>query len=242
MSPATPRARARDLEAMFADPEVDVVQCLTGGFGSMQLVPHLDFELIAEHPKAFLWLLRHHRPARRPAPAGRAGHLLRPPPDDHGLDRGQRLHPRPAAGGAGGRRHRTGAARPRRPLCPPDARRPGQRAAGRRRPVAAAPDHGHALGDRAGGGDPVLRGRRRAALVRRRDAHPARAGRQAGRGRRGGGGRHGQAATGATSAPSGPGPSRSSRSWRSTWSRSGSRCCTACPSATPSTWPPSPSG
>jgi muramoyltetrapeptide carboxypeptidase len=38
---------------MFADPEVDVVQCLTGGFGSMQLVPHLDFDLIAEHPKAF---------------------------------------------------------------------------------------------------------------------------------------------------------------------------------------------
>jgi muramoyltetrapeptide carboxypeptidase len=48
-----PKSRARDLEAMFADPEVDVVQCLTGGFGSMQLVPHLDFELIAEHPKAF---------------------------------------------------------------------------------------------------------------------------------------------------------------------------------------------
>ncbi len=48
-----PRDRARDVEAMFADPEVDVVQCLTGGFGSMQLVPHLDFELVAEHPKAF---------------------------------------------------------------------------------------------------------------------------------------------------------------------------------------------
>jgi len=47
-----PKSRARDLEAMFADPEVDVVQCLTGGFGSMQLVPHLDFDLIAEHPKA----------------------------------------------------------------------------------------------------------------------------------------------------------------------------------------------
>jgi muramoyltetrapeptide carboxypeptidase len=47
------KGRARDLEAMFADPEVDVVQCLTGGFGSMQLLPHLDFELIAEHPKAF---------------------------------------------------------------------------------------------------------------------------------------------------------------------------------------------
>jgi len=49
-----PKGRARDLEAMFADPEVDVVQCLTGGFGSMQLVPHLDFDLIAEHPKALL--------------------------------------------------------------------------------------------------------------------------------------------------------------------------------------------
>jgi len=49
-----PKARARDLEAMFADPEVDVVQCLTGGFGSMQLVPHLDVDLIAAHPKAFL--------------------------------------------------------------------------------------------------------------------------------------------------------------------------------------------
>jgi muramoyltetrapeptide carboxypeptidase len=48
-----PRSRARDLEAMFADPEVDVVQCLTGGFGSMQLVPHLDVQLIADHPKAF---------------------------------------------------------------------------------------------------------------------------------------------------------------------------------------------
>jgi muramoyltetrapeptide carboxypeptidase len=46
------KARARDLEAMFTDPEVDVVQCLTGGFGSMQLVPHLDFDLIAQHPKA----------------------------------------------------------------------------------------------------------------------------------------------------------------------------------------------
>jgi muramoyltetrapeptide carboxypeptidase len=48
-----PKSRARDLEAMFADPEVDVVQCLTGGFGSMQLVPDLDFQLVADHPKAF---------------------------------------------------------------------------------------------------------------------------------------------------------------------------------------------
>jgi muramoyltetrapeptide carboxypeptidase len=47
------KGRARDLEAMFADPEVDVVQCLTGGFGSAQLLPHLDMELIAANPKPF---------------------------------------------------------------------------------------------------------------------------------------------------------------------------------------------
>jgi muramoyltetrapeptide carboxypeptidase len=47
------KTRARDLEVMFADPEVDVVQCLTGGFGSMQLVPHLDFDVIAANPKPF---------------------------------------------------------------------------------------------------------------------------------------------------------------------------------------------
>jgi len=47
-------ARARDLEAMFADPEVDVVQCCRGGYGSAQLVPHLDFDLISEHPKPFV--------------------------------------------------------------------------------------------------------------------------------------------------------------------------------------------
>jgi muramoyltetrapeptide carboxypeptidase len=46
--------RARDLEAMFADPEVDVVQCCRGGYGSAQLVPHLDFDLIAENPKPFV--------------------------------------------------------------------------------------------------------------------------------------------------------------------------------------------
>src|SRR4029453_2887004 len=37
---------------------------------------------------------------------------------------------------------------------------------------------------------------------------------------------------------SGPGPSRWSRSWRSTWSPWGSRCCPGCPSATPGTWRP----
>jgi muramoyltetrapeptide carboxypeptidase len=48
------RERAADLMAMFADPEVDVVQSLQGGYGSAQLIPHLDFELIAANPKPFL--------------------------------------------------------------------------------------------------------------------------------------------------------------------------------------------
>ena len=45
------RARAADLNALFADPEVDVVQCLQGGYGSAQVIPHLDFDAIAANPK-----------------------------------------------------------------------------------------------------------------------------------------------------------------------------------------------
>ena len=45
------RSRADDLHTLFADPEVDVVQALQGGFGSSQILPHLDFELIAQNPK-----------------------------------------------------------------------------------------------------------------------------------------------------------------------------------------------
>lgn len=48
------KSRARDLVAMFVDPEVDVIQCFQGGFGSAQLLPLLDFDAIAEHPKAFV--------------------------------------------------------------------------------------------------------------------------------------------------------------------------------------------
>ena len=48
------RDRAADLTALFADPEVDVVQCLQGGYGSAQTIPHLDFDVIAENPKPLL--------------------------------------------------------------------------------------------------------------------------------------------------------------------------------------------
>jgi muramoyltetrapeptide carboxypeptidase len=46
-----PETRARDLNALFADPEVDVVQSLRGGYGASQVVPLLDYDVIAENPK-----------------------------------------------------------------------------------------------------------------------------------------------------------------------------------------------
>jgi muramoyltetrapeptide carboxypeptidase len=49
-----PKSRARDLTSLFADPEVDVIQCLQGGYGSAQTIPHLDFDVIAANPKAFI--------------------------------------------------------------------------------------------------------------------------------------------------------------------------------------------
>jgi muramoyltetrapeptide carboxypeptidase len=48
------RERAADLMAMFADPKVDVVQALQGGYGSAQTIPHLDFNAIAANPKPFV--------------------------------------------------------------------------------------------------------------------------------------------------------------------------------------------
>src|SRR6059058_4817004 len=49
-----PETRARDLNALFADPEVDVVQSLRGGYGASQVVPLLDYDVIAENPKPFV--------------------------------------------------------------------------------------------------------------------------------------------------------------------------------------------
>jgi muramoyltetrapeptide carboxypeptidase len=48
--------RAADLQAAFADPEVDVVQTMRGGYGSAQTIPLLDFDAIRETPKAFIGL------------------------------------------------------------------------------------------------------------------------------------------------------------------------------------------
>ena len=49
-----PVERAADVMAMFADDDIDVVQCLQGGYGAAQLIPHLDFDVIAHNPKPFV--------------------------------------------------------------------------------------------------------------------------------------------------------------------------------------------
>lgn len=46
-----PEVRARDLEAAFADPEVDAIVALAGGHSGAQILPHLDYDLIAANPK-----------------------------------------------------------------------------------------------------------------------------------------------------------------------------------------------
>lgn len=43
--------RAADLNAMFADPEVDAIHCVRGGGGAARLLPLLDWTAIARHPK-----------------------------------------------------------------------------------------------------------------------------------------------------------------------------------------------
>ena len=49
-----PEVRARALQAAFADPEIDAVQTMRGGYGSAQVIPLLDFDAIADTPKAFV--------------------------------------------------------------------------------------------------------------------------------------------------------------------------------------------
>jgi len=50
----TDEDRAADVMAMFTDPAVSAVHALRGGWGCARLLPHLDFEVIAQHPKVLL--------------------------------------------------------------------------------------------------------------------------------------------------------------------------------------------
>jgi muramoyltetrapeptide carboxypeptidase len=46
-------SRVRDVHAAFADPDVAAVLTVLGGYNSNQVLPYLDYRLIAEHPKVF---------------------------------------------------------------------------------------------------------------------------------------------------------------------------------------------
>lgn len=50
----TDAQRLADLHAAFADPEVEAVWCIRGGYGAMRLLPHIDYDLIQRHPKPFI--------------------------------------------------------------------------------------------------------------------------------------------------------------------------------------------
>lgn len=51
---ANPAARADDLMAAFADPEIAGIVATIGGEDSIRLLPHLDLDVMARHPKVLL--------------------------------------------------------------------------------------------------------------------------------------------------------------------------------------------
>jgi muramoyltetrapeptide carboxypeptidase len=48
------KARAADINTMFADKQVDGIFCLRGGYGSAQTLPYINFTLIKNNPKVFI--------------------------------------------------------------------------------------------------------------------------------------------------------------------------------------------
>ena len=50
----TVEQRVGDLHAAFADPAIDGIVCTRGGWGSAELLPHLDAELVRANPKVFV--------------------------------------------------------------------------------------------------------------------------------------------------------------------------------------------
>lgn len=48
------RQRARLITELFADPGVRLIWCARGGYGSMRMLPFLDYEFIRAHPKPLI--------------------------------------------------------------------------------------------------------------------------------------------------------------------------------------------
>ncbi len=51
---ASDERRLADLHAAFADPQVDAVLCLRGGYGCARLLDHIDADLLLRHPKLLI--------------------------------------------------------------------------------------------------------------------------------------------------------------------------------------------
>ncbi len=48
------RQKAKEIHALFKDPDVRAIFCAKGGYGSIRLLQHLDADLIRAHPKIFM--------------------------------------------------------------------------------------------------------------------------------------------------------------------------------------------
>src|SRR3954447_4520528 len=49
-----PEKRAGDLSSLFAGPQVDVIQVLWGGPGAISILPFIEYDMIANAPKALM--------------------------------------------------------------------------------------------------------------------------------------------------------------------------------------------
>jgi len=50
----TDEVRARDINNMFADKDVDAIVCVRGGYGTMRILDLLNYDVIRENPKIFV--------------------------------------------------------------------------------------------------------------------------------------------------------------------------------------------
>ena len=48
------QVRADAINRMFADPDVDAVYCVRGGYGTLRILDRLDYDLIRKNPKPFI--------------------------------------------------------------------------------------------------------------------------------------------------------------------------------------------
>jgi muramoyltetrapeptide carboxypeptidase len=51
---APDKERAEELNEAFHDDKVNAVFCVTGGYGTLRMLPYLNYEMIRAHPKIFL--------------------------------------------------------------------------------------------------------------------------------------------------------------------------------------------